>query len=129
MGHYDRAAKRDAERDGGAAMTDAERDLQTDLANRRDARALFGTALAQVKTDLAARGIGGRIKDTITGEAAQTADTAIDVARANKGVIAGTIGALALWTLRNPLQRFGRKLVGAEPAPKPDFDSREEQEQ
>ena len=109
-------------------MTDAERELVTDRVNRRDARAVFTAGLAQVKTDLAARGIGGRIKDSITGEAMQTADTALDVARANKGVIAGTIAALTLWSLRGPLQLAGRRLIGAKLPPGPDFNPAEEHE-
>jgi len=55
--------------------------------------------LAQVREDLAARGIGGRIADR-AGEA--VADAA-EVANENKGIIAGTLAAIALWFLRGPI--------------------------
>lgn len=93
-------------------MTEAEHNLIADRANRQAARGLFNSALAQVKTDLAARGIAGRIRDTITDEADQTVHHAIDVARANKGVVAGTIAALGLWIFRNPLIAGVRHLFG-----------------
>lgn len=107
-------------------MSDAERNFRTDRANRRAVRGLFDGALAQVKADLAARGVGGRIKDTITREAVQSAEQAIAVARANKGVVAGTIAALALWMFRNPLIAMGRRLFSAQPDADLDKDSDEE---
>lgn len=55
--------------------------------------------LAQVQEDLAARGIGGRIADR-AGEALAEAG---EIASENKGVIAGTLAALALWFLRGPI--------------------------
>lgn len=107
-------------------MSKAEQRLDEDRANRRAARGLFDGALAQVKADLAARGVGRRVKDTITGEAVQSAEQAIAVARANKGVVAGTIAALALWMFRNPLIAMGHRLFSAQPDADSDKDPDEE---
>ncbi|MBW8755463.1 MAG: hypothetical protein JF595_15225 [Sphingomonadales bacterium] len=68
-------------------------------AARNAAHEAFRLQLAQVQEDLSARGIGGRIADR-AGEA--IADAA-DVAGEHKGVVAGTIAALALWLLRGPI--------------------------
>lgn len=77
--------------------------FETDRANRNAARALFERRLAQVKQDLAARGIGGRIADKAKGDALAMADEALAVAKDNKGLIAATIAALAAWAFRKPL--------------------------
>jgi hypothetical protein len=66
---------------------------------RNAAQEALQLQLAQVREDLAARGIGGRIADR-AGEA--VADAA-EVANENKGVIAGTLAALAVWFLRGPI--------------------------
>lgn len=66
---------------------------------RNAAQEAFQLQLIQVREDLEARGIGGRIADR-AGEA--VADAA-EVANENKGVIAGTLVALALWFLRGPI--------------------------
>lgn len=68
-------------------------------AARNGAHEAFQLQFAQVREDLAARGIGGRIADR-AGEA--VADAA-EVANENKGIIAGTLAAVALWFLRGPI--------------------------
>ncbi len=72
-------------------------------AARNAARAAFDTRLASVRQDVEARGVGGRIADKAADEALQAFELARDVADENKGVIAGTLAALALWFLREPL--------------------------
>lgn len=70
----------------------------------RDAtRAIFDARLAQVRQDLDARGIGGRIADRLGDEARDLFHDALEVADESKGVIAGTVGALGLWALRKPI--------------------------
>jgi hypothetical protein len=61
-------------------MTKAESQLATDGANRQAARAMFDARLSQVRADLEARSVGGRIADkaldetrTALGEAAAIA--------------------------------------------------------
>ena len=66
---------------------------------RNAAHAAFQQQLTQLREDLAAPGIGGRIADRV-GEA--MADAA-EVANENKGIIAGTLAALAVWFLRGPI--------------------------
>jgi hypothetical protein len=77
--------------------------FEADRANRKAARGLFDTRLAQVKADLAARSIGGRIAAKAKGDALALADEAVAVAKENKGLIAATLAALAAWAFRAPL--------------------------
>jgi hypothetical protein len=94
-------------------MKDSETRLLTDRANRNAARQLVDGGVAQVKSDLAARGVGGRVKDKLTGEVEDAVATGIDVARQNKPVIAGTIGLLLVWLLRGQLGRLAKRAFGA----------------
>lgn len=84
-------------------MTEAETQLATDRANRIAARALFDGRLAQVRADLEARSVGGRIADKALDETRAALDEAAAVALESKGVIAATLGALLLWAFRGPL--------------------------
>lgn len=83
-------------------MSPAEQ-LKANRAIRDAAREDLETRLAQVKSDLEARGLGGRIADRISEEARETFTEALEIAEENKAVVAGTIGALGLWALRDPL--------------------------
>lgn len=87
-------------------MSDAQQRLSEDRANRHAARRLVDDGIAQVKSDLNARSIGGRIKHKVVGEIEDAAATGVAVARENKPVIAGTIGLLLVWFLREPLGRW-----------------------
>ncbi|MEO6091583.1 MAG: hypothetical protein ABIT04_12055 [Novosphingobium sp.] len=93
-------------------MSRLARQLQSDRAARDDARAELDSRLAQVREDLHARGIGGRIADRIVADATDIALEAADVAQANKGVIAGTIAVLILWFFRHPIIARVEKLLG-----------------
>ena len=97
-------------------MSKAERRMITDRQHRKAARQLVDTGVAQVKADLSAHGIGGRIKDSVIKEADEAVATGIAVVRENKTVVAGTISVLLVWWLRGPLGRllgrtFGSKSV------------------
>lgn len=81
---------------------DSER-LAEDRARRNAARQAFESNLDQIKTDLAARSIGGRIADKAGAEVKGALSEAAAVARESKGIIAATLGALLVWFLRNPL--------------------------
>lgn len=76
--------------------------LEIAKATRNAAHEAFQDQLLQIQEDLAARGIGGRIAD----RAGEAMAEAADVASEHKGVIAGTIAALALWVLRGPIIRL-----------------------
>ena len=84
-------------------MTEAERRLNEDRHNRQAARHLVDRGVEQVKADLSARGIGGRIKDSVVREAEDAVSTGIAIARENKAVVAGTFSLLLVWWLRGPL--------------------------
>lgn len=84
-------------------MKPDEAGLLADRETRNAARSLFDSRLAQVKSDLSARGIGGRIADKAKDDARATLTEAVAVARDSKGIIAATAGALALWFFRGPL--------------------------
>ena len=96
-------------------MSDTERRLIEDRANRAAARQLVDSGVAQVKTDLAARGIGGRIKDSVLHEADEAVHTGIAVAKENKAVVAGTFSVLLVWWLRGPLGRLLGRIFGSKP--------------
>lgn len=72
--------------------------------DRRDAaRALFDQRATTIRGDLAAKGVGARIIDSVTGSASAGLDEALNIANSHRGIIAGTIVALVLWFLRPPL--------------------------
>lgn len=70
---------------------------------RAAARENLEVKVAQLQDDLAERGIGGRIADRVGTRARDTFDHALEVADENPGIVAGTMAALLLWILRNPL--------------------------
>jgi hypothetical protein len=92
-------------------VTDAESRLADDRANRKAARGLFDSRLAQVKADLAARSVPGRIKAKATDEVAKGIEQGVTIAKESKGIIAGTAAALALWFFREPLWALGQRLI------------------
>lgn len=85
----------------------------TDRAARDTARAIFDNRLAAVKTDLAARSVGGRVVDKVADEALAMVEEARDVANENRAIVWGTLIALLLWFLRNPLIEGLEKGFGA----------------
>lgn len=94
-------------------MSDGETRLVQDRASRTAARGLFDRRLMQVKTDLSARGIGGRIKDKAVQQGEEALAQGLEIARENRGIVAATGAALALWFFRKPLAmlvgRFTRR--------------------
>ncbi|MGB7655823.1 MAG: hypothetical protein WBL74_10120 [Novosphingobium sp.] len=84
-------------------MSDSESRLAQDRASRAAARGLFDRRLTQVKADLSSRGIGGRIKAKAVQQGEEAVAQGLEIARENRGIIAATGAALALWFLRRPL--------------------------
>ena len=98
-------------------MSAAEDRLAADRANRNAARKLVDGHIEQVKADLAARSVGGRVAAKVKGDALDLADQALAVAKDSKGIIAGALGALALWTFRGRIaDLFKPAAVQDEPA-------------
>lgn len=80
--------------------------LEQDLLARDAAKAIMLADLERVKADLSARGVGGRIADTISEEAAEMSEEVIALAEENKAVIGGVVAALVLWLSRGPIGRL-----------------------
>ena len=92
-----------------------------DLTRLTEYRALRDSAWAVVRgdvdslrADLSAHGIGERIKDRAAEEAQDAWDQARDVASDHKGVVAGTVLALAAWFLRGPIGKALAALFGGD---------------
>jgi hypothetical protein len=83
-----------------------------DKALRDNSKSSFDARLAQVKLDLEARGVAGRVADEVVGQAKIVFDEAADIAQEHPGVIGGTIAALVLWVLRNPIIGWLEELLG-----------------
>lgn len=94
--------------------------FETDRANRKAAWSLFEGRLAQVKADLAARGIKDRIAGKAKDDALAIADEALAVAKDNKGLVAATIAALLAWAFRGPLVALATTRMGRQSAVQPD---------
>lgn len=97
-------------------MSDAADRLAKDRTTREAALTAFNANFAQVRTDLEARGIGGRIADQASMEVRAGIDEALAIADDNKGIVAATIAALALWFFRIPLIAGLRSLLANEKA-------------
>lgn len=93
---------------------------------RDSARANFDASLEQVKSDFSARSIGSRITGKVQENAKATAVYALDVARENKGIIAGTVAAIALWLFRNPIIEWIERHFGDDDLPETPEDRLEE---
>ncbi len=96
-------------------MSDAETRLGEDRRNREAARSLFQARLGRVKADLEARPVPERVKAKAVDEAAKAIDKGLEIAGQSKGVIAATLGALALWAFRKPLVQAAQDWFGQGP--------------
>jgi len=83
-----------------------------DKALRDTTKQALNSNLAQVKLDLQARGLGGRIADEVVERSKLVFDEATEIAQEHPEVIGGTIAALALWVLRNPILGWLDELLG-----------------
>ncbi|MEO6717826.1 MAG: hypothetical protein ABIM50_11345 [Novosphingobium sp.] len=76
------------------------------------AKAEFDASLAQLRSDLEEQSIGARVKEKLRDDAYDAYHEALEVANESKGIIAGTIAALALWFLRHPIIAWAQHLLG-----------------
>lgn len=79
---------------------------------RDDARAQLDTRIAQVREDLDARSVGGRVADRVVGDAQAMLEEAADLAGEHRTLIIGTIAAVAVWLLRNPIMSLVGMITG-----------------
>lgn len=93
-------------------MSPLAKQLMAERAIRDSAKATLDANYAQVKTDLEARGIAGRLADDAIEHARIVFDEAVDVAENHPGVIGGTIAALALWLFRDQAIGLLHKIFG-----------------
>lgn len=74
-----------------------------DRAARDAARTAFNAHYGALKADVEQRGIAGRLADEAMEQAKDAFDEAVAVVEAHPGAVGGTIAALVLWLLRNPI--------------------------
>ncbi len=85
-------------------MSEDESSLAKDRTTRNAARGVFDAHLARLKGDVDAHGgITGKVKDEAGQRLLDAGKQGLEIARESKGVVAGTVAALALWLLRKPL--------------------------
>lgn len=77
-----------------------------DRAARDAAKAQFDDHFEAFKADVEERGIAGRIADEAMEQARAMFDEAVAVAEEHPGAIGGTLAALVLWLLRNPIMAW-----------------------
>lgn len=82
-----------------------------DRAARDLAKAKFDGHYNALKADLAERGLGGRIVDETAERARLMFDEAVAVAEDHPAAIGGTLVALVLWFLRNPIIDLAQRLI------------------
>lgn len=91
-------------------MTDDPDPVATARAERDAALTVVTGSFAQLRNDLAVNGIGKRVAHEAAEKAKSSAMEAAEIAFENKVVVAGTVGALALWFARKPLGEQAVKL-------------------
>ena len=95
-------------------MSSAADELAAARAARDAARAAYDASLMQLRGDPAEQSIGGRVAERLSEDARAAFDKALDVASESKGIIAGTVAALAQWFLRHPIIAWAEHLLGDE---------------
>ncbi len=93
-------------------MSKAEKQLAAARATRDQAKGEFDASLAQLRGDPAEQTIGGRVAERLKEDAAAALHQALDIAGESKGIITGTVAALALWFLRHPLIAWAEHMLG-----------------
>ncbi len=84
-------------------MATSARDLVAVKLERDAAKLRLDNKVASLKADYDERGLGGMIIDEISSQATVTMDEAADFVGQSKGIIAVTVGILALWFCRVPI--------------------------
>lgn len=77
--------------------------LQEDRLLRNAAYALVKADVANLRADLASKGIGDRVIDRFHDGAVDIFEEAVGLADSNRGILAVLMGAVVLWFARNPI--------------------------
>lgn len=85
--------------------------VMADRATRDAAKARFDGHYQVFKADIEERGLGGRIVDEATEQAKLMLDEAVTIVEEHPAVVGGTLAALALWLLRNPIVNLVETLI------------------
>ncbi|PEQ11124.1 hypothetical protein B2G71_18985 [Novosphingobium sp. PC22D] len=93
-------------------MSVSAKQVIADRETRNIARDAYEGRLAQIKADMEARGIAGRIADEVGEKAKAAFDEAVDIAESHPGVVGGTILALVLWFVRSPMLAWAEDWFG-----------------
>ncbi len=93
-------------------MIPPEQRLIEDRALRNAARSVFDTNMAQVRADLAARGIAGRVADNVKKDTTDALVQGLAIASESKGIVAGVGMALLAWLCRKSLAARVQELFG-----------------
>lgn len=94
-------------------MSEIERNLAEDRANRNAARGVFDAHVARLKGDVVAHGgVVGKVKDEAGKRLLDAGKHGLEIAAESKGIIAGTVAALGLWFFRKPLIEAAKDLLG-----------------
>ena len=84
-------------------MTLSRQQVIEDRHLRDAARALVEADIANLRADIAAKGIKERALDRVAEGASDVYDEAMEVAADNKGALAAIVAALVLWFARHPI--------------------------
>lgn len=82
---------------------------------RDEARARLEAHYNAIRTDIAERGLGGRIAEEALEQARAMFDEAVAVAEEHPGAVGGTFAALVLWFLRNPIIAWVEEALSPRP--------------
>lgn len=78
---------------------------------RDAAKARFDGHMNAFKADMAERGIGGRVADEALDQVKLMFDEAVAVVEEHPAAVGGTLAALTLWFLRNPVVSLAQQLL------------------
>lgn len=85
--------------------------VMADRVARDAAKVQFEGHYHAFKADLASRGLGGRIADEAMEQAQAVFDEAIAVVEEHPAAVGGTLVAIVIWFVRDPLMRLVHDLV------------------
>ena len=94
-----------------SGKSDAEEALARQREARDRARAGFATRLNKLREEMTPDAIAGRLIEDRTYKTQGVVGQAMEIANDNRGVVAGTVAALAMWAARRPMGRGLSALV------------------